>query len=124
MHWCNSAQPATAVARPRDKGTLPPGHAASSQALLTTNGLLAMARMFRSFFTLCTMFLRMRSTLRITLTAYRSPVARLPVAEVGGGKGWRVEAGTAAVTCSTARLRALGSGQLLAFTTAWVARAH
>lgn len=32
----------------------------------TTKGLLAMARMLRSFFTLCTMFLRIRSTLRIT----------------------------------------------------------
>lgn len=110
--------------RPPDKGTLPPSNAASSQALLTTNGLLAMARMLRSFFTLCTMFLRMRSTLRITLTAYRSPVARLPVAVVAGSKGRRLEAGTAAVTCSMAGLRALGSGQLLAFTTAWVACAH
>jgi len=41
----------------------------------TTKGLLAMARMLRSFLTLCTMFLRIRSALRITLMANRSPVA-------------------------------------------------
>ena len=63
--------------RPESSQHLAPAPMTStpSASQRTTNGLFAMARMLRSFLTLCTMFLRIRSALRITLIANRSPVA-------------------------------------------------